>query len=200
MKESSEVDGIIQRLELQVSILTAERDALATVAEKYKENFSVLARVYATANTQLSEALRLSEELTLQYRDISRDRAESITHLLHGSRTVVGNTLGAHEGATDSSPIAKLEAVIAKREQKLNAGVRNRTFNAARALTGFADGKFPELHQVAGANTDYEAKLEYLARLDRELERLMSSRAYLLRAKLARRVGKSGQPQLGQNK
>lgn len=191
MENPSALESKIESLELLVNGLTAERDALAILAEKYKDNFSVLSRVYANANSQLATALQLSEDLTLQYRDISRDRAESITHLLHGSQTVVGNTLGAQNGVADGSPIAKLESVIAKREQKLNAAVRNRSFTAARVLTVFTDGRFPEVHSTAGKNTNYEVRLQYLARLDRELERLMTSRAYLLRQKLAQKAGKA---------
>lgn len=185
------VESKVNSLELLVRDLTVERDSLVILAEKYKQNIALLSRVYATANTQLATALRLSEDLTKQYRDISRDRAESITHLLHGSQTVVGNTLGASDGAPDNSPIVKLEAVIAKREKKLNAAVRNRSFTAARVLTCFLDGKFPEVQSRTGMNTNYEVRFEYLARLDRELERLMSSRAYLLRQRLANKSGKS---------
>lgn len=186
-----EKPSALEELKLRVRNLTAERDALAVLAESYKGSVEVLSHAYATANVQLTQTLELSEALTSQYRDIARDRAESITHLLHGSRTAAGNTLKGLEGTAGHSPNAKLEAVIAKREQKLNRAVRNPSFSAARLLTGFSDGNFSQLHSRHEKNANYEVRLEYLAELDKEITRLMSSQAYLLRARLAAKVGKS---------
>lgn len=200
MDKSSGLERINEELEARVSDLIVERDTLATLAEKYKENFTVLSTAYAAANAHLTQAVQLSESLTEQYRDIARDRAESITHLLHGNRTAAGNMVGAHEGSVDHSRVSKLENVINRRERKLNSGVKNLTFSAARLLTGFSDGRFPEVNPPADLNMSYEAKLEYLAHIDRELTRLMSSRAYLLRARFAESLGKTSKPNRGSNK
>lgn len=196
MKKSSG----LEKLELQVSNLIAERDALAVLSEKYKESFTVLSRAYATANAQVTQALDLSESLTLQYRDIARDRAESITSLLHGNQLVDASNPTGHGATGEHARAAKLEAIIVKREQKLKAGVSNPSFNAARFLTGFVDGKFLGINPSSLSNTDYEGRLEYLSILDKEIARLMSSRAYLLRAKLAAMAGKSTKSQTGQSK
>lgn len=200
MDKTSELERSNEELEAIVSSLIVERDTLSALAEKYKENLTVLSTAYATANAHLAQAVQLSESLTEQYRDIARDRAESITHLLHGSRTPAGNMLGAHGGGVENSLVSKLEDSITRRERKLNSGVKNLSFNAARLLTGFSDGRFPEVRLAADLNMSYEAKIEYLAHIDRELARLMSSRAYLLRAKFVQGLGNRGRISRGKNK
>lgn len=180
----------ILELERMIGELTSERDALVSLAEAYDGTISRLSSAYAMATSRLERSLELSTALTEQYREIAKDRAESITNLLHGGKTVVGNTLRGHESESDQSPLGKVGALIARKEQRLSAAIRKPSFFVARAVTGFTDGSFDKVNSQDSPNMSYENRVEYLAELDRAMERLTNSRAYRLRSRLKKAMGK----------
>ncbi len=178
-----QADRILE-LEKILAEITAERDALVSLSESYEEGIERLSEAYATAISRLERSLELANVLTYQYREIAKVRAESITKLLHGDRTAAAVGVQVEEVASDRSPIGKIEALISQRERRLTAVISKPSFLVARLATGFTDGSFRELDSQASASDGYQNRVDYLGRLDRELERITGSHAYQLRLRI----------------
>lgn len=171
----------VLELERIVSELTAERDALVGLSDSYEEGIERLSAAYSTAASRLERSLELANVLTFQYRDIAKVRAESITKLLHGDSSVSGLGVLVDDSGSNHSPMGKIEALISQRESRLNAVVTKPSFWVARVVTGFTDGGFRMVEPPLSSSVGFQARVDYLGRLDRELERITGSRAYKLR-------------------
>lgn len=171
----------VLELERIVSDLTAERDALVSLSDSYEEGIERLSEAYATAASRLERSLELANVLTYQYRDIAKVRAESITKLLHGDRAVAGLGVLVEDTGSDHSPMGKIEALISQRERRLKTVISKPSFWVARLATAFTDGGFRVVEPPLSSSAGFQTRVDYLGRLDRELERITGSRAYRLR-------------------
>lgn len=190
----------VLELERIVVDLTAERDALVSLSESYEEGIERLSAAYATAASRLERSLELANVLTYQYRDIAKVRAESITKLLHGDRAVAGLGVLVEDSGSDHSPMGKIEALISQRERRLTAVVRKHSFWVARVVTCFTDGSFRAVEPPLSSSVGFQTRVDYLGRLDRELERITGSHAYRLRFRIRSMFRNVFRMNQGQNK
>jgi len=120
----------IAELELRVSGLTDERDALKDVAERYKNAVDDLSMAYAIASDGLEHVASQARALMADYRAAARERSQTITAMVQGQREI------SPAGATTPSS-TQIDALLVQADVLRSRLIRVRrspAFTIARIL------------------------------------------------------------------